>query len=107
MVEGLVVWKMRLELDDRSGIDGSRRTVQCCWRRREVKAESFGGPSSEGLDVVTSQAGIVRVLCCPFPETVTPKSRGIFPGAVELRDNRTLEGGCGERPGRERKQGSS
>lgn len=90
-----------------TGLELTVPGVQCRWRRREVKAEGFGGPSSEGLDVVTSQAGIVRVLCCPFPETVTLKSRGIFPGAVELRDNRTLEGGCGEMPGRERKQGSS
>jgi hypothetical protein len=27
MVEGLAVWKMRLELDDQFGIDGSRRIV--------------------------------------------------------------------------------
>ena len=27
MVEGLVVWRMRPGLDDRSEIDGSRRTV--------------------------------------------------------------------------------
>jgi hypothetical protein len=76
-----------------TGLELTVPGVQCCWRRREVKAESFRRPSSEGLDVVTSQAGIVRVLCCPFSENMTLKSRGILPRAFELGDNRALEGG--------------